>query len=273
MQRTRAIIAAAIAAILTGVGLFYYVNTADQRAQASESPVTILVAKQAVPSGTPFETAYNTGLVQGVPTPKRLVPPTAVKDPQALAGTVAVNPIAAGQLIVSEGFAKPSELATAGASAVGRRIPNGRVAVTFTASSSAAVAGLIQPGDHVNLLIQVPDAKDIGLPTTNGPAVVHVFQNLEVFALGTTASTDPNAGAAATPAAAPAAGGAPAVSGTLYTVLVDPRDSARLILLTTQYPVTLGLVNPTYTPREIPPVKKPEAMPDGLTPDESAGKH
>jgi hypothetical protein len=99
--------------------------------------------------------------------------------------------------------------------------------------------------------------------------VITVFQNLEVFALGTT----PVADGKAAPATAGGAAPAPVVSSTLYTVLVDPKDSARLVLLTTQFPVTLGLVNPTYTPRIVAPVDNSGALPDGLTPDLSAGKH
>lgn len=268
MQRTRAIVLAALAAIVTGVILFLYVQGANDRAAAAESPVSVLVARQQIGQNTPFENAYNSGGVAQVRMPKRLVPPTAVFNPSDLAGQVSTGVIAVGQTIVRESFSKPEDLKGAAASAIGRRIPDGRVAVTFSAGGQAAVAGLIQPGDHVNLLVQVPDAKVLGLPTTNGPAVVHVFQNLEVFALGTTPLADPRS----TPTTA-AGGAAAPVSGTLYTVLVDPKDSARLILLTTQFPVTLGLVNPTFTPRDVPPVNTPGAMPDGLTPDESASKH
>jgi Flp pilus assembly protein CpaB len=267
MQRTRAIIAAAIAAVLTGIALFAYVNSADQRAAAAESPVTMLAALQPIAANTPFQDAYNARSIGEVKVPKRLVPPTAVRDPQALVGQLATGNIAVGQLIVTEGFAKPEDIQGARGSAVSRRIPDGRVAVTFSAGGQAAVAGLIQPGDHVNLLIQVPDTTQLGLPKSEGPAVVHVFQNLEVFALGTTPSADPKAAPAA-----PGTAAAPLVAGSLYTVLVDPTDAARLVLLTTQYPVTLGLVNPTYTPRNIPPVDKRDGLPKGLTPDESAGK-
>ena len=270
MQRTRAIVAAAIAALLTGALLFVYVRGANERAAAAESPVTILRAKLTIGQNTPFDQAYNSGAIEQVKMPKRLVPPTAVSQPNVLVGQISTGVVATGQVIVRESFSKPEDLKGATASALAKRIPDGRVAVTFSAGGQAAVAGLIQPGDHVNLLIQVPDAKTLGLPTTNGPAVVHVFQNLEVFALGQTPIADPKA--------APPAAGAPAtpavpVSGTLYTVLVDPKDSARLVLLTTQFPVTLGLVNPGYTPRDIQPVNVLGGLPDGLTPDLSAAKH
>jgi len=271
MQRTRAIIAAAIAAIVTGGLLFVYVQGATERAAEGESPVSVLVASQPIAASTPFDQAYNSGAIGPVKMPKRLVPPTAVFNPNDASGRFSTGLIAVGQVIVKESFAKAEDLKAGGfgASALARRIPDGRVAVTFSAGGQAAVAGLIQPGDHVNLLIQVPDAKVLGLPTTNGPAVIHVFQNLEVFALGTTAVADPKA----TPAAGSSTAAAtPVVASTLYTVLVDPKDSARLVLLTTQYPVTLGLVNPTFTPRDVPPVNNIGALPDGLTPDLSAGK-
>ena len=274
MNRTRAIAAAALAALLTGTMLFLYVSKAQDRAASAEQPVSVLVAKASLALGASFDDAYNNGGIGQVKMPKRLVPPTAVLNPTALAGKVATGPIAVGQTLVQESFASAEEVNAKGgtSSLLSKRIPADRVAVTFSAGASAAVAGLIQPGDHVNMLIQVPDAAAVGLPTSNGPAVVHVFQDLEVFALGTTPTVDPRAAAAVDPktgAAAPPV----QVTGSLYTVLVDPKDAARLILLTTQYPVTLSLVNPDYKAKGLPPVSGKDAMPKGLTPDESAGKN
>jgi pilus assembly protein CpaB len=271
MQRTRAIIAAALAALVTGTVLFLYVRGANERAAAAESPVSVLVARALIPESTPFDIAYNANGVAQVKMPKRLVPPTAVFNPTELQGQVAAGSIAVGQVIVKEGWGKPEDLGSA-ASALAKRIPDGRVAVTFSAGGQAAVAGLIQPGDHVNLLIQVPDLKAIGQPESKAPAVVTVFQNLEVFALGTTPLADTKSPPSTLPGQAPAP--VVAVSGTLYTVLVDPKDATRLVILTTQFPVTLGLVNPNYQPRDIPPqILTQNPLPDGLTPDLSAAKH
>ena len=89
MQRTRAIIAAAVAALLTGAVLFVYVRGANDRAAAAESPVSVLVAKAPIASSTPFDSAYNGGAVTQVKMPKRLVPPTAVFKPTDLVGQLA----------------------------------------------------------------------------------------------------------------------------------------------------------------------------------------
>ena len=117
------------------------------------------------------------------------------------------------------------------------------------------MADLVSPGDRVNLLISVPNASELGLPDSNGPAVVHVFQDLEVIAIGT--------------AVRPAEGADVAVANpgaSTYTVAVAPRDAARLLLLTRQYEVMLALVGPGNDPSEQTPVGKSDALPTTLTP-------
>ena len=134
-------------------------------------------------------------------------------------------------------------------------LPEGTVAVSFDASGSSAVADLISPGDRVNLLVTVPNASVLGLADSGGPAVVHVFQDLEVIAIGT--AVRPDAGsdvAVANPGAS------------TYTVAVAPKDAARLLFLTRQYEVMLALVGPGNKPSEQGPIGKDDALPTTLTP-------
>src|SRR5581483_5829195 len=128
--------------------------------------------------------------------------------------------------------------------------PPNTVAVSFKADAAKAVADLIRPGDHVNVLVQVPNASVLGLPDSGGAAVVHLFQDLEVIAIGDVV---------APPADAPEA---PKNPGTgLYTVAVRPEDSARLLLLSNEYDVYLTLVGSRTTPAEVPPIADREGLP------------
>jgi len=109
--------------------------------------------------------------------------------------------------------------------------------------------------------VQVPNASDLGLPDSGGPAMVSVFQDLRVIAIG--AALAPKSGA---PAAVPNPG-----AGS-YTVAVAPRDAARLLYLTRQYEVYLTLVGPGTKPTPQAPVSKSDALPGSLTPDEGVAK-
>ena len=90
----------------------------------------------------------------------------------------------------------------------------------------------------------------LGLPDSGGAAVVHIFQDLEIIAIGDVA------------AAAPDATEAPKNPGTgLYTVAVAPQDAARLLLLSNEYDVYLALVGPKTQPGAIPPIADRDGLP------------
>ena len=125
---------------------------------------------------------------------------------------------------------------------------------TVPAAGAAGVSDLISPGDRVNLLVNVPNAAELGLPDSGGPAVVHVFQNLQVIAIGTAVRPAPGA---TEPVANP--------GSSSYTVAVAPQDAARLLFLTRQYEVLLALVGPGNEPAPKVPVGKADALPGALT--------
>ena len=79
-------------------------------------------------------------------------------DANALTGLVATAPIAAGQLVVQASFSDPSKGGRPGPPTFATQLPEGMVAVSFKATADKAVSDQITPGDHVNLLVQVPNA-------------------------------------------------------------------------------------------------------------------
>jgi len=133
------------------------------------------------------------------------------------------------------------------------------VAVSFDASGASAVADLVSPGDHVNLLVNVPNASELGLPDSGGPAVVHVFQDLKIIAIGDV--EEPAADAAV----------APKNPGTgMYTVAIPPQDSARLLLLSHEYDVFLTLLGPKTGAQNLPAIADKDALPPPTTPTQAA---
>lgn len=257
MNRLTVVAVAAVVALASGVALVRYVAGAEDRATASARPVPVLLAAADVPDGTTFEDAWARGMIVQSEIGEALRPATAIADPAALGGTVADGVLRQGQLVVNGVFVAPDDLSgLALPPTFATDLPEGTVAVSFDAGGTDAVSNLISPGDLVNLLVQVPNAAELGLPDSGGPAVVHVFQNLRVIAIG--------------PALAPKAGSPEAVANPGsggYTVAVAPRDAARLLFLTRQYPVLLGLVGPGTEPAPQGPVGKADALPPNLTAD------
>jgi Flp pilus assembly protein CpaB len=256
VNRLTVVAVAAIVALLSGVGLVRYVGGAEQRATASAELVPILTAAADVPEGTTFANALAAGQIVWSKTLASIRPPTAVVDPNALAGTVANQALVRGQVVVTGEFVDPAKARRTGPPTFANKLPDGTVAVSFEAMGAQAVSDLITPGDHVNLLVQVPNASELGLPDSGGPAVVHVFQDLLILAIGSTAAPDPGA---KTAAANPGTG--------TYTVAVSPLDAARVLLLTRQYTVFLTLVGPGTTPAKQAPVDAANALPSTLTAD------
>lgn len=262
MNRLVVVAVAAVVALGSGFGLLRYVGDADQRAAAAVEPVTVLMATADLADGTSFDEAWEAGTIVAADTLRSTRPASAVGDPATLAGTVADGGLLSGQIVVTGSFVDPADRERPpGPPTFAADLPEGTVAVSFDAGGAAAVSDLIRPGDRVNLLVQVPNASALGLPDSGGPAIVHVFQDLRVLAIG--ASVIPTA----LPADGEAAPVAPA--GGSYTVAVAPKDAARLLLLTRQFEVLLALVGPGTQPSTQVPVGALDALPDTLTAEDA----
>src|SRR3954447_22146304 len=261
MKHMGVLVVAGIVALVSCLGLIRYASSAQERATASAEPVPVMTVAQDIPEGMTFAAAWSEGRVTLSQIPKSLLPPTAVSDPNTLAGLVAVAPLATGQLVVTESFASPAPKGRVGPPTFAAKLPEGTVAVSFKATSEQAVSELIRPGDHVNLLAQVPNASVLNLPDSGGAAVVHVFQDLTIIAIGAVEQAPEDAVEA------------PLNPGTgLYTVAVKPEDSARLLLLAHEYTVYLTLVGAKTQPSPVPPIADRDALPpfEAPAPAESA---
>jgi Flp pilus assembly protein CpaB len=251
MNRLTVVAVAAVIALASGFGLVRYVAGAQDRATATAQMVPVLVAASDVPDGTPFTEAWDSGAIVQSELLQVMRPATAIVDPAELQGAVADGVLRQGQLVVQGVFVAPGDAQDAALPPTfADSLPDGSVAVSFEAAGAQAVSNLISPGDRVNLLVQVPNAAALGLPDSGGPAMVHVFQDLKVIAIG--AALAPAAGSP-TAVANPGAGS--------YTVAVAPRDAARVLLLTREYPVFLTLVGPGTQPSTQDPVTNVDALP------------
>lgn len=258
MNRLTVVAVAAVVALASGAALVRYVAGAEDRATATAELVPVLVATADVADGTPFSEAWESGAIERSEILQGMRPATAIIDPAELDGAVIDGVLFEGQLVVQGVFVVPGDGDAALPRTFADTLPDGTVAVSFEAAGAQAVSDLISPGDRVDLLVQVPNASELGLPDSGGPAMIHAFRNLQVIAIG--AAVAPAEGAE-TPVANPGGGS--------YSVAVPPRDAARILFLTRQYDVFLTLIGPGDAAGPQDPVTRVDALPDGVTADDA----
>lgn len=149
-RRTLLAAAAILLAAVAGLGVYFYVSGADDRAQNKIQTVNAYVAVRDIPKGTPGSVAIAQGLIAPARTLRGSVPPAAVTDSSTLDGKIAVATIQARQFITDASFVAPAEGGGGSlAAAIGSKE---LVAVTISFDAARAVANQIAPGDRVDLI-------------------------------------------------------------------------------------------------------------------------
>ena len=225
-RRTLIIIAAVVAGLLAAVGVGTYLSGADQRAYKGATLVRVFKVAKDVPKGFSGDQALSDGFVKADKMPQEFRPGTALTDINSLRGKVAITNLSANQVVVDGMFVEPQIAQVTAA----QRVPAGQVAITASVDEVHGVAGLLVPGDHVNIMITLD---------TNERTL---YQNVQVLFIGSTA--------------APQAGDTQAVTnpGSNLITFAVPQDAAQRIALASQQSggLYLTLVPPDYKPGDIP---------------------
>jgi pilus assembly protein CpaB len=210
-----AVALAAIAAVTTLV----YVRGIESRAFRRAALVEVFVANADIQKGTPGEQAAASS-IKATKIPAKFRPATAITDLATIKGKVALAALSPNTVIVQGQFVEPRTAQVT----FSQRIPAGNVAITVSVDQVHGVAGLLVPGDKVNVLV------------ADGGAQRVLYQNVSIIAIGTTAAPQPgetaqvqNPGSglitfAVPPEAASRIAFAATQSGGLYLTLV-PQDN------------------------------------------------
>ena len=165
-RRTLILIAAVVVGALSAFLVYNYVNSADSRARSNARQVQVLKIAKDIPKGLSGREAQNQGMIVKADIAAEFKPVTAIVDPSIIQDKVAVANYTTGQILVDGMFADPIEnqitfagrvpndCAVAGTlgSTSGKAVPC--VGVTISVDQTRGVAGVIVPGDSVNILIQ-----------------------------------------------------------------------------------------------------------------------
>ena len=235
-KRTLIVAGAVIAAALAAFANYAYLNSVQDRAYEDAELLRVFTVDKDIPKGLPGEQAVQEEFIKSDEIPREFRPATALTDLNGIRGKVALTGLSVGQVVVDGMFVDPKVASVS----FSQRIPAGQVAVTVSVDQIRGVAGLLVPGDKVNLLVD------------DGGSQRFLFQNVNILAIGTSAA--PQAGETAA---------AVNPGSNLITFAVPPLAAAKIVAAGSIY---LTLVPPDNQPVEVPPVNPGNLFTGGLTP-------
>jgi Flp pilus assembly protein CpaB len=257
-----AVVIGGLAAFLT----LSYVRGVETRSEEAGQLVEVVVAAAPVPEGTAADEAISAGAVAVDRRPRSDLPANAVRRLADIGGYVATLDLAGGEVVTTAMFANAKE-------ASGSNVANleeGNVAVTIQVDQASGVAGLVQPGDRVNVLSRacVAGAGDgaaqdcpisRGGPGGSGDVTIskpysYLLQNVRVYAVGSSLGEPVAAaeGADAEAAKAAAAEQQQAAAQSGLVTLELPPDQAALLASFRDAELYLTLNSEGYEPVPVP---------------------
>jgi pilus assembly protein CpaB len=152
-RRIIAVVAALLLSCVGAVGLYSYVQAADQRAMAGQKTAKVLVVTKAIPTGTPSE--QLTGSVTIKLLPSTAIAPDAVGSLSQVGGLIATTDLQPGEQVLSTRFVDPATLTNAQFTPV----PKGLQEISLQLDAQRALGGNLVPGDTVGVVLTI-SAKD-----------------------------------------------------------------------------------------------------------------
>jgi len=153
----------------------------EQKALAAKPKVTmgvVLVAKKDIPTQTPI-TAEDITFKQ---VPLEYIQPGAVTSFEQVMGQIASGPISAEEQILSTKLLPPGNVGKT----LSEITPEGKRAVTVSVDNLSSIAGLLKPGDYVDIfaLIALPKKTVSQAKEESEPRLISLFQGIQVLAMG-----------------------------------------------------------------------------------------
>jgi pilus assembly protein CpaB len=142
--REGSLLVAVVAAVAAGITLLTFLHGYKRNLDANAQPVTVLVAKQALPRGTSGDLIARKGFYQATGFKREQVKDGAITDPASLSGVVAVHDIVRGQQLTTSDFAKPTD------PILSKLGPDER-AIAVPLDSAHGIIGRVQAGDRVDV--------------------------------------------------------------------------------------------------------------------------
>jgi Flp pilus assembly protein CpaB len=257
-RRTLILIGAVVIGGLAAFLTLNYVKGVESDSAQENQLVEVLVAAAPIPKGASADEALATSAITLDTRRRADLPANVVTRDAEISGQVAAVDLGGGEIITSMMFVADNALS----GSKGTSLDKGNVAITISADGAAGVAGLIQPGDSINIMSKIVvtvdgeplDAAGVARAAAGGDwtlpsPYVYSFQDVKVLAVGTNLG-EPVAAAPAVEGEAPAAA-APAPTSGLITVQLPP-DQAIILAGIKDAGLYLTLNRPDYEPAPMP---------------------
>jgi pilus assembly protein CpaB len=198
-RRTLLVIAAIQVAAIGTARVWYYVQSADERARAGQAVVTVYLPRRALDSGTPLQTALD-GSDPTVLLSKG-VPPSSITaaDLAGLAGKVLKQPVPAGQTLTTGMFTAP------GGAASMTGLKEDKLAIEVSLADPNRAAGLLHAGSEIAVFATstTPEGATAAQGATAAKArkTWLLLENVKVLSGGSAAAGPQGGGTAGVPQA------------------------------------------------------------------------
>jgi len=275
-RRTLILIGALVIGAIAALLIFQYVGGIEDKAQGDAQLVPIVIAAGDVKKGQESNGLIDGGLIAVGERRRADLPANAVARVEDIRGQIAALDIAPGTIVTSAMFAATADLTDSNSSI----LRDGMVAVTVSTDQVRSVAGLVKPGDYVNIMVNGscvdgPEGLSLGGAVASGggeaPApgvaaptgvqcVALLYQKARILAIGRSFGS-PVAVAPVDPSVAPTTTEAPTSDMITFEV---PADQAQYVAAAGQGLMYFALVRPDYAPTPIDPARFPLPLPGAL---------
>ena len=206
-KRTVVVAVAVAVGVVASVLSYVFLNNAQDNAYHNAKLVNAYVIAKPIPRTLSGADAWNGGYIQTKKVPAEFRPASAVTRLASIRDEAANTNLPVGEIVVDGMFVSPESIASVAAETV----PQGDVAISVSVDQVHAVAGLIQPGDKVDILVDI-----------NGNQETTLYQQVPVLAVGTTLVK--------TPGTASQAQTTSTTTSNVITFAVTPAAAARIAL-------------------------------------------
>lgn len=253
------LIAAIAVGCIAAFVVLKYVNGIEDREAENNERVPVLVVRADIAQGTPGEQAVEQGWVVEDEIAREFLPATRITDLDQIAGKIALNNLAANQVLVDGMFVDPAETSV---SAITQRLPDNHVAYTISVDSTSAVGGLLVPGDLVDIFVtRAPDevtgssegevsVADVDTSLLLAGDARMLYHQARILAIGT--QTAPTAGEQAASGEGEEGAEAADAGGSGLLTLDVPVEAAQILASVPASLIKLALTGPDYSPAPLP---------------------
>jgi Flp pilus assembly protein CpaB len=170
------------AAMLAGIAILVYLNRYRDNLQSGTTPVTVLIARQTIPKGTPGNVVASKGMFTATTIRESQLREGAFSDPASLTGKVATTAVYQGSQLTAGTFSASTT------SLAGTLTDRERV-VTVPLDAAHGLIGQVDVGNRVDVYAGfnvIPVGPD-GAPSNGGqsrPVLRMIMSNIPVAAVG-----------------------------------------------------------------------------------------